>query len=59
MNEIIKKKGIISKIAFQPPNPPSYRQSKNIIWLECQHSKKNIMIQVKLIMKKLKFQEFF
>jgi len=39
MNEIIKK-GIISKIAFQPPNPPSYRQSKNIIWLECQHSKK-------------------
>jgi len=39
MNDLIKK-GIIAKVAFQPPNPPSYKENKNIIWLECSHSKK-------------------
>lgn len=39
MNDLIKK-AFIAKIAFQPPSPPSYKESKDIIWLECKHSQK-------------------
>jgi pimeloyl-ACP methyl ester carboxylesterase len=39
MNDLIKK-AVISKIAFQPPYPPSYKENKDVIWLECKHSKK-------------------
>jgi hypothetical protein len=38
MNDLIKK-AVISKVAFQPPNPPSYKESKDLIYLECNHSK--------------------
>ena len=39
MNDLIKK-AVIAKVAFQPPNPPSYKESKDLIYIECKHSQK-------------------
>jgi hypothetical protein len=42
---LIKK--IVGKVAFQPPQPPSYKETDDIHWIKCQRSKKKHNIQPK------------
>jgi hypothetical protein len=32
-------KNIVNLVAFQPPSPPSYKETDEIIWINCQRSK--------------------